>query len=230
MTSKKRILTALAHKEPDRIPFDLGATALSSIHYTSYNDLVRYLGKEHLVRDKEDTAFMDLVQSIVQIDIDIALFEDDLGIQNTTMISPQMYRDLIKPRHERLFSFVKQKTSGPIQIMLHSDGSIYDLIPDLIDIGVDILNPIQVSAAKMDTLQLKMEFGSELVFWGAGVDTQGVLAFGTAAEVKDEVKRRIDDLAPGGGLVFAAIHNIQPNVSPRNIMAMWETLQEYGKY
>lgn len=162
--------------------------------------------------------------------IDIALFEDDLGLQDRTMISQKMYRDLIKPHHERLFSYVKYKTSTPIQIMLHSDGSIYDFIPDLIDIGVDVLNPIQVSAAKMDTHQLKKEFGSELVFWGAGVDTQRVLAFGSAAEVKDEVKRRINDLAPGGGFVFAAIHNIQPNVPPENIIAMWETLQEHGTY
>ncbi len=162
--------------------------------------------------------------------IDVALFEDDLGQQNSTMISPKMYRELIKPHHETLISFIKNKTSKPIRIMMHSDGSIYDLIPDLIEIGVDILNPIQISAAKMDSCQLKREFGSELLFWGAGVDTQGVLAFGSVAEVKDDVKRRIDDLAPGGGFVFAAVHNIQPQVPPENIMAMRETLHEYGTY
>ncbi|MBW2084627.1 MAG: hypothetical protein JRI54_01175, partial [Deltaproteobacteria bacterium] len=97
-------------------------------------------------------------------------------------------------------------------------------------IGVDILNPIQVSAAGMDSKELKKEFGKEITFWGGGVDTQHILGNGTPEQVRDDVKRRIDDLAPGGGFVFAAVHNIQPNVPPENIVAMWETLQEYGLY
>ena len=100
----------------------------------------------------------------------------------------------------------------------------------MIEIGVDALNPVQVSAASMDTKKLKKEFGKDITFWGGGVDTQRVLPYGTPKEVKEEVKRRIDDLAPGGGFVFAAVHNIQVGVPPQNIMAMWEALQEYGEY
>lgn len=154
---------------------------------------------------------------------------DDLGIQNTTVISLEMYRKYIKPRHKKLFSYIK-KLAPHCYIFLHSCGSVYDVIPDLIEVGVDILNPIQVNAAKMDTRKLKKEFGKELTFWGGGVDTQDILPHGTPQQVKDEVKRRIDDLSPGGGFVFATVHNIQSDVPPENIMAMWETLQEYGVY
>jgi uroporphyrinogen decarboxylase len=115
-------------------------------------------------------------------------------------------------------------------IFFHCCGSIYDFIPDLIDAGIDILNPVQVSAAKMDTKKLKKEFGDVLTFWGGGVDTQRILPRGTPDEVKEEVKRRINDLAYGGGFVFATVHNIQADVPPENIIAMWEALQEYGKY
>jgi uroporphyrinogen decarboxylase len=104
------------------------------------------------------------------------------------------------------------------------------VIPDLVEIGVDILNPIQVSAAGMDTAELKREFGKDIVFWGGGVDTQRVLGDGTSQEVRADVRRRIEDLAPGGGFVFATVHNIQGNVPPENIMAMWEILQQYGHY
>ena len=154
---------------------------------------------------------------------------DDLGVQETTMISPEMYRKYVKPRHKKLFSHIK-KLAPHCYIFLHSCGSVYDIIPDLIEVGVDILNPVQVSAVKMDTRKLKKEFGRDLTFWGGGVDTQHILPRGTPQQVKDEVKRRIDDLAPGGGFVFATVHNIQSDVPPENIMAMWEALQEYGVY
>jgi len=140
-----------------------------------------------------------------------------------------MYRKYIKPGHKKIFSFIKGKAPH-IHIHFHSCGSVYDFIPDLIDAGIDSLNPVQVSAAKMDTKRLKKEFGDVLTFWGGGVDTQRILPRGTPNEVKDEVKRRIDDLAPGGGFVFNTVHNIQADVPPENIMAMWEALQEYGIY
>lgn len=104
------------------------------------------------------------------------------------------------------------------------------MIPCLIEEGVDILNPVQVSAAGMDTKELKREFGKDITFWGGGVDTQRILPYGKPQEVRDEVKRRIEDLAPGGGFVFAAVHNVQSDVPAENFMAMWETLQEYGLY
>lgn len=386
MTSKERVLTALKHREPDRIPYDLGATIDTGIHHICYRNLLQYMGKEHLIKEEEQTQFMDFATGIVQIDKEIAdelrvdargivpshssswketvrkegdyeviidglgakwfrppggyyfdqkegsyplagvtsvaeiedydwpnladpervrglrekirelgedhaiaigdpfggifalgfrmrgymnfyldlagnpsfacslmdkftelkiqywdtvlsevgdlvnviVYEDDLGQQDRTLTSPEMYRRLVKPRHKRICSFIKQKISDSTYILLHSDGSIYDIIPDLIEIGVDILNPVQVSAANMDSKKLKKEFGDEIAFWGGGVDTQRVLSFGTPDEVVDEVKKRIDDLAPGGGFVFSTIHDIQPEVPPANIMAMWETLQSYG--
>ena len=115
--------------------------------------------------------------------------------------------------------------------MMHQDGAIYVWIPDIIDIGIDVLNPIQLSAKDMgDTAKLKREFGEDLAFLGGGIDTQSILSFGTTAEVKTEVKRRIQDLAPGGGYVFSMVHDIQPEVPPENIMAMFEAVDEYGNY
>ena len=161
--------------------------------------------------------------------VDVACESDDLGTQKGPWIDPDLWRRLIKPRLASLVSNIKRMQPG-IKIFLHSCGSVYKFIPDFIEIGIDILNPIQVSAEGMDTKLLKREFGQDIVFWGGGVDTQLVLPRGTTQEVKDEVKRRIDDLAPGGGFVFATVHNIQSDVPPENILAMVETLREYGRY
>ncbi len=162
--------------------------------------------------------------------VDVVAEGDDVGTQERLMISPKLYRGMIKPLHRELFRCIRKNAKGSIFTLFHSCGAIKELIPDLIEIGVDILNPVQVSATGMDTKQLKREFGQDLTFWGGGVDTQHILPSGTTEEVREEVKRRIDDLAPGGGFVFSAVHNIQADVPPENIMAMWETLQEYGKY
>ncbi|MDQ1324682.1 MAG: Uroporphyrinogen deCOase protein [Chloroflexota bacterium] len=156
--------------------------------------------------------------------VDVVGEADDLGGQDRTLFSPATYRSIVKPLQRELFSFIRARTSA--RIFLHSCGAIRDLIPDLIDIGVDILNPVQVSAAGMDGAELKREFGRDLVFWGGGVDTQRVLGGGTPAEVRSEVLRRVDDLRAGGGFVFAAVHNIQPNVPAENILAMWAALKE----
>ena len=171
--------------------------------------------------DKALDAMGGLVQVVVEA--------DDLGTQNKPLISPKIYRKYLKPRHKKVFSFIKKKAPN-VYIFFHSCGSIYDLIPDLIESGIDILNPVQVSAAKMDTKRLKKEFGNEITFWGGGCDTQRILPYSAPQEVRDEVKKRIDDLAPDGGFIFNTVHNIQADVPPENIMAMWETLQEYGKY
>ena len=160
---------------------------------------------------------------------DIVQVGDDLGHQEGPIIPPKIYRKLVKPRHEELYSFIK-KESGGAYLFMHSCGSIYTFIPDLIEIGVDIINPVQVSARDMDTKRLKEEFGDEIVFWGGGCDTQRILPLGTPDEVRDEVRRRISDLAPGGGFVFAQVHNIQPEVPPVNIVAMYEAVHEYGWY
>ena len=160
--------------------------------------------------------------------VDIIVELDDLGTQNSLLISPKIYRKYVKPRQKELFNSIKQK--APVYIFFHSDGAIRDLIPDLIEVGIDILNPVQIGLPKMDAKELKKEFGKYLSFWGGGVDTQHTLPHGTPQEVKDEVKRRIQDLSPQGGFIFAAVHSIQADVPPENFMAMWEALQEYGFY
>jgi uroporphyrinogen decarboxylase len=158
--------------------------------------------------------------------VDVVQFEDDLGMQDRPLLRPELYREMVKPYHARLFRFVKSHCDA--YVLLHSDGAVAPLIPDFIDMGVDILNPVQVSAAGMATETLKREYGDQITFWGGGCDSQGVLPFGTPEDVADEVKRRIDDLAPGGGYVFAPIHNIQPDVPSENVVAMYRTAREYG--
>jgi len=153
---------------------------------------------------------------------------DDLASQQSLLCSPDLYRSMIHPYHKKLFSFIKTKAQSPVHIFYHSCGAVKPLIPLLIEEGVDVLNPVQVSARDMDTQTLKREFGRDITFWGGGVDTQQVLPTGSPHEVREEVRRRIGDLAPGGGFVFAAVHNVQSDVPPENFMAMWETLQEFG--
>lgn len=160
--------------------------------------------------------------------IDVAQDADDFAGQNGMLISPKTYRELVKPRHKELFDFIHRHSKA--KIFFHSCGSIRAVIPDLIEIGCDIINPVQVSAAGMESAELKREYGKDITFWGGGVDTQRVLGVGTPDQVRQEVKRRINDLKPGGGFVFNTVHNIQGNVPPQNIMAMWEALQEYGVY
>jgi uroporphyrinogen decarboxylase len=160
--------------------------------------------------------------------VDVVVEADDLGSQHSLLMSPRTYRTVIQPRHKRLFSFIKEQAS--VKVFYHTCGAVRRLIPDLIEAGIDILNPVQISAADMDLWELKREFGHDLVFWGGGVDTQGVLGTATPQAIKEHVKQNIEALAPGGGFVFAAVHDIQADVPPENIVAMWEAWQEYGSY
>lgn len=156
--------------------------------------------------------------------VDVLVEADDLGGQDRTLFSPRTYRELVKPLHRELFEYLHARTSA--KVFFHTCGAVRDVIPDLVGIGVDILNPVQVSAANMDSGELKREFGRDLVFWGGGVDTQRVLGSGTPAGVRAEVLHRVDDLRADGGFVFAAVHNIQPNVPAANILAMRDALRE----
>jgi uroporphyrinogen decarboxylase len=155
---------------------------------------------------------------------------DDLATQRGPMISIDMYKSLIAPRHKRLFGFLRQQARSRFYLFYHTCGASRAMIPHLLEEGVEILNPVQVSAEGMDTAELKRLFGKDLTFWGGGVDTQRVLPHGSRQEVRDEVKRRIEDLAPGGGFIFNTVHNVQGDVPPENFMAMWEALQEFGSY
>lgn len=161
--------------------------------------------------------------------LDIVCVADDLGAQQGPQLAPAMFRRLVKPYMKKLYTFMKERMNEA-RLFLHSCGSVYELIPDFIEMGVDILNPVQVSAANMDSRKLKAEFGKDIVFWGGGCDTQTVLPMGTVDDVRREVRRRIDDFAPGGGFVFTQVHNIQPGVPPENIVALYDTAFEFGVY
>ena len=160
--------------------------------------------------------------------IDVVITGDDLGSQKAPLISPKMYRRMIKPIHAELLSAIKSRTKA--KIFYHSDGNIYSLLGDLIEVGIELLNPVQVSAGDMgDTARLKREFGDRLSFCGA-IDTQQVLPYGTPDDVRREVRRRIKDLGPGGGYIVAAVHCLQPDVPPENVVAMLEEAQQAGRY
>jgi uroporphyrinogen decarboxylase len=173
-------------------------------------------------------AYWEKVLDEIGPDIDIAAEADDLGAQHAPLFSPAAYRDIVKPLHKEIVDLIKSRSNA--KFFLHSCGAIKELIPDLIEIGVDALNPVQVSAEGMETAELKSEFGSEITFWGGTVDPQKTLARGTPQEVREETIRRIGELKPGGGFVIASIHNIQAQVPVENILAFWEAVEEAGTY
>jgi uroporphyrinogen decarboxylase len=155
---------------------------------------------------------------------------DDIAGQQAMLVSPDMYRQLIKPRHKKLFEAQKCLFLAPFFVFFHSDGAIYDILPDFIEIGVEVLNPVQITAKGMDAEKLKRRFGKDLVFWGGGVNTQQILPCGTPQQVKTDVKDRIRIFSPGGGFVFGAVHNIQDDVPAENIIAMLEAFREVRDY
>jgi len=157
--------------------------------------------------------------------VDVIRFGDDLGMDSGGFIPPAVYRKLFKPRHRMLCEYVKRH--GSMHTFLHSCGSIYELLPDLIEAGFEIFNPVQTSSRNMDPVKIKKEFGQDIVIWGAGADTRSILNRGTIEQVKNDVKRRLEILAPGGGFVFNTIHNIMPDVPPENIVAMFEAIDEF---
>ncbi len=152
----------------------------------------------------------------------------DFGSQRGELISPDLYREIYLPFHKRINGWIHSNTRW--KTFFHCCGSIYHLIPSLIEAGVDILNPVQCSAANMEPGRLKREFGDRITFWGGGVDTQKTLPFGTPDEVRQEVADRIRVFAPGGGFVFNTIHNIQAKTPVDNLMAMFDTVKERGRY
>jgi uroporphyrinogen decarboxylase len=161
--------------------------------------------------------------------VDVIAEADDYGTQDSMLIRPEMYRRLIKPLQAELFQRVRAKLKDGF-IFFHSCGNVRGLIPDFIEIGVDILNPVHIAATGMEPESLKKDFGKDLCFWGGGVETQHVLPRGTPEEVRENVRKNVEALMPGGGFVFNTIHNIQADVSPENVMAMIEALHEFGTY
>lgn len=157
--------------------------------------------------------------------IDVVSCSDDICDARGCMLSPAMYDTFIKPRHKKYFDAVHALTKA--KLLYHSCGAVAKLIPSFIDMGIDFINPVQVSAANMDTRRMKAEYGTEIGFWGA-IDTTRVLPFGTTGDVANEVSKRIDDLAGGGGYILAAVHNIQPDVPAENITTMYDTAYQYS--
>lgn len=158
---------------------------------------------------------------------DIIQFSDDFGSQGGMLISPQLYREAFKPREQKMWNFVN-KTSK-CAIFLHSCGSIYRILPDLIEAGLDIINPVQISARDMEPEKLKQEFGNDLVFWGGGCDTQRVLPSGSLADIEEEVRENISIFGQGGGFVFAPVHNIQPDITAERITKLYESARIHGR-
>ncbi len=161
--------------------------------------------------------------------VDIVNFGDDLGGQNGPLMSPRMYAEYFKPRHRILWARARELAPN-VKIMLHCCGGVRPLLPHLIEAGLDIINPVQVSSRGMEAAGLKRDFGRDLVFWGGGCDTQKVLPCGTPDEVRAHVARQIEEFAPGGGFVFQQVHNIQANVPPENMLAMFEAVRASRVY
>ncbi len=157
---------------------------------------------------------------------DFVKFGDDLGAMNGPFMDPDTYRQFYKPRHKQLCDFAKQNSK--MHTYLHSCGSIYKLIPDLIEAGFEVLNPVQTQCADMEPEKLKNEFGKEVTFWGGGIETVGTLNTGTIEQVRAEVLNRLEILSKGGGYVFNTVHNILPDVPPQNIVAMFNAVKEFN--
>jgi len=169
---------------------------------------------------------LDAFLSAVGPYIDIILFGDDLGMQTGPQLSPRMYHEFFYPRHKRMWHAAKAKAD--VSVMLHSCGGLYPLLPDLIEAGLDIIQPVQTTARDMEPAKLKREVGHDLCLWGGGCNTQQVLTWGTPAEVARDVTQRLQLLAPGGGYVFQQIHNILANVPPENIVAMFDAVHAFA--
>lgn len=153
---------------------------------------------------------------------------DDFGAQESLLISPSMYRELFKPRQAAWIDFVRERTDA--KIFLHCDGAVADILDDFVEIGIEILNPLQTGARGMEPEHLKKRYGKNLSFWGGGVDTQTTLPFGTVDDIRREVEERIRILGPDGGYVFSTIHNIQADITPEKVLAVFDTVKRCGPY
>ncbi|MFC2145661.1 uroporphyrinogen decarboxylase family protein [Actinomycetota bacterium] len=174
-----------------------------------------------------DIGFWDAQLSAVGDLVDVVCQGDDMGMQTGMQISPEIYRKFIKPCHKRLFSFIRSKTDA--RIWLHSCGSVYDIIPDLIEIGIQVLNPVQCSAKNMELPKLKKEYGADIAFWGGGFNVQKI-PFMTQDEIRESVRETMYTMAPGGGYIFAGTHNILPETEGESIHTAFMAAKEYREY
>jgi len=225
------LATVISRPHPAYLVTDAGIKALSKDF--GWPELVnipgasvRYLSEEHGVIDLANPEAVNLcpgdkakaILRAVGDAADVVIYADDIAFQSGPMVSPGMYRRRLRPRQARVLDLL---ASSGLKVLYHSCGNILSLLGDLVDMGVDAVNPAQVSAGPMgDTAALKREWGDRLAFWG-GIDTHEVLPYGSVGDVRAEVRRRITDLASGGGYVLAPVHNIQADVSPQNVCAMY---------
>ncbi len=210
------------------LPLQNGSFMEIGCVYFGYEDFMMNL---YLKRDmmeywldrmlEHDLQILDQFLRITGPYISAIQLNDDFGAQDALQISPVLYREMFKPRQKKWIEFVKARTNA--KIFFHCDGAVEELLPDFIEIGIDILNPLQTSAKGMDPEKIKRKYGKNLSFWGAGVETQSTLPFGTIDEIKQEVRERIELLGQGGGYVFGTIHNIQADITPEKILAVYDT-------
>ncbi|MCX6926976.1 MAG: methyltransferase [Verrucomicrobia bacterium] len=166
---------------------------------------------------------LDRFLTAVGDSIDVILFGDDLGMQSGPQVSPAMYREYFQPRERAMWQLVKQRAPH-LKIMLHCCGGVRELLPGLIDAGLEAINPVQITCRGMDPVGLKRDFGSRLTFWGGGCDTRDILIKGTPAQVSEHVRQQVKIWRPGGGFVFQQVHNILADVPPANIVAMYDAV------
>lgn len=210
----------------------MAGTELYDIGYTDW--MIMLLTEKEYVKEIFDKTVnfrvenLKLYKEAIGDKICTIAFADDLGTQEGELIKPDLFKELIAPYYKKIWDWIHKNTKW--RVFLHSCGSIYHLIPTLIDCGLDIFNPVQCSARNMNPEMLKKEFGDKLVFWGGGCDTQKTLPFGKHSEIREEVKDRIKIFAPGGGFVFNQVHNIQQGTPPENIIAMFDAVLEFGEY
>jgi uroporphyrinogen decarboxylase len=168
--------------------------------------------------------FLDEVGDLV----DVIMIGDDLAGQSGPLFDPRFYRKIVKPRHKKLVQYIRSRTQA--KVWYHTCGACVEYIPDLIDNGVHILNPVQIGAAGMDPAALKRSFGRDLVFWGGAIDSQHVLPSATTGQVRQHVRQNLEAFKPGGGYIFNSVHNLQPGVPAENIVALYEAAYEFGRY
>ena len=246
MTPRERVVKSLRHEQPDTVPLFLEPTRWkpfclpdgSPCHIPDMWNPLKDEKDDWVVYNQDGivTARMPRggfyfepthapLSQITDVS-ELKCFADEIESFDWPLFLDQTLNRLGE-RAKTLFTETDLAITGNLQ--LHSCGSVYRFIPWLIEAGVDALNPVQVSAAEMDTFRLKQEFGRDITFWGGGCDTQHVLRTGTKVQIEEEVRRRMEDLAPEGGFVFAQVHNVQPDVSPENVMAMVEAFEKYRR-
>ena len=192
-------------------------------------DLYMEPANVHRLLDKLMEGHMDFLSKVCEAIgdvVDVIKFGDDLGTNSGPFIPNEIYNEFFKPRHKILCDYVKANSSA--HTFLHCCGGIYELIPELIEAGFEILNPVQINAVNMEPERLKKEYGRDVTFWGGGINTQSILNRATPQQVKDSVKHNLEIFSKDGGFIFAAVHNILPDVPPQNIVAMFEAIEEFN--